>query len=204
VQLALRGIMLVNVPMMLGLAAVAEPLVLTLFGTRWLPAVPIMQVLCLGGVLWPLHVINLNVLLAQGYSHLFFRLEVAKKVLGVSFLAAGALFGVMGMAWSQVAFGPLAFAINAHYSKRFLDYGIVAQVRDLASMFAAAIAMAIGTYWIGTRLNLAPILELLVLTGLGSASYLLIVWLCRLAALRDVIEVVRSRKLTVPRTGSVT
>ncbi len=193
VQLALRGIMLVNVPMMLGLAAVAEPLVSTLFGARWLPAVPVMRVLCLGAVFWPLHVINLNALLAQGHSRLFFRLEVAKKVLGVSVLAVGAMYGMMGLAWSQVAFAVLAFGINAYYSNRLLGYGAVAQARDLAPTLAIAIPMAMGTYWVGTRMHLAPILELLALTGFGAASYLLVAWVCRLAALRDVIELLRSR-----------
>jgi len=197
-QLALRAIMLVNVPIMLGLAAVAEPLVLTLFGTRWLPAVPVLQVLCLGGVFWPLQVINLNALLAQGHSHLFFRLEMLKRVVGVSFLAIGALFGVMGIAWGQVAFGPLAFAINAHYSKRLLGYGVVAQTRDMAPALAIAIPMAIGTYWVGTFIHLGPAPKLLALTGLGATSYVLAAWVCRLAALRDVLDLAKTRTLSLP------
>src|SRR3712207_8274666 len=40
-RFAIRGATLINAPMMLGLAAVAEPLVLTLFGEKWLPATPV-------------------------------------------------------------------------------------------------------------------------------------------------------------------
>lgn len=202
VQLAMRGIMLLNVPMMLGLAAVADPLVLTLFGPHWLPAAPIMQVLCLGGIFWPLHVINLNVLLAQGHSHLFFRLEVAKKVLGLLFLVTGAYFGVMGMAWSQVAFGPVAFIINAYYSERFLGYGVLAQTRDLLSILAAASTMAALTYWAGLHVNLVPFAKLLTLVAVGGVSYALLVWGGRLAALQDVIEVIKSRRGSSPSMGS--
>lgn len=91
-RLAVRNIMFVNIPMMLGFAVVAEPVVLVLFGEQWLPVVPIFQVLCLGSLFWPLHVINLNVLVAQGHSNLYFRLEIINKVLGCSFLLVGVVF----------------------------------------------------------------------------------------------------------------
>jgi O-antigen/teichoic acid export membrane protein len=58
--------MFVNIPVLVGIIILAEPLVLTLFGEQWLSCVPILQVLGLGGLLWPLHVLNLNILMAQG------------------------------------------------------------------------------------------------------------------------------------------
>jgi teichuronic acid exporter len=198
VRLAVRGAMVLNVPMMLGLAAVAEPLVLTLFGARWLPAVRVTQVLCLGGVFWPLHVINLNVLMAQGHSHLFFRLEIVKKLLGVALLMAGTFYGVMGIAWSQVAFGVLAFAINAHYTKRHLDYGTFAQVRDFLPMIAIALPMALGVHWVGKQLRMAPALALVGLTALGGLIFFSFGWVCRLTALHDAIDLVWRRKRARP------
>lgn len=199
VRLALRGMMLLNVPMMLGLAAVAEPLVLALFGARWLPAVPVLRVLCLCAVFWPLHVVNLNVLMALGHSHLFFRLEVAKKVLGVALLAVGAFYGVMGIAWSQAAFGMMAFAINAHYTKRYLDYGVVAQTRDFLPMIAVALPMSVCVYWLGERLQLAPALELCALTTLGVLMFISISWAARLAALSDALDLFRRSRPAGPQ-----
>ncbi len=193
-QLALRAIMLLNVPMMLGLAAVAEPLVLALFGAKWLPAVPIMQVLCVGGVLWPLHVINLNVLMAQGYSDLFFRLEVIKQLLGVGLLAVGTYYGVMGVAWSQVVFGILAFAINAHYTKRHLNYSILAQARDFLPTIAISLPMALTVHWVGTQVRVAPAVKLISLTALGALIFLMLAWGFRLAALHDAFDLLKRRK----------
>jgi O-antigen/teichoic acid export membrane protein len=73
--------MFVNLPVLVGIIILAEPLVLTLFGEQWLPCVPILQVLGLGGLLWPMHVMNLNILIAQGRSDLNFRIEIFKKYL---------------------------------------------------------------------------------------------------------------------------
>ena len=78
---ALSTLAMVNFPLMIGLAVVAKPLVLVLLTEKWLPCVPYLQLLCMVGMLYPLHAINLNVLMAQGRSDLFFRLEIYKKVM---------------------------------------------------------------------------------------------------------------------------
>ena len=205
VQLALRGMMLVNVPMMLGVAATAEPLVLTLFGAKWLPSVPILQILSLGAVLWPLHVINLNVLMAQGHSHLFFRLEVAKKLLGSALLIAGTFYGIVGIAWSQVIFGIFAFAINAHYSKRFLNYGVFAQTRDFSAILTISIFMALGVYWANTQahllpVHLFPIVQLIALIVLGLVIFVGLAHIFRLTVLREVISLLQRRKDSIPHS----
>jgi teichuronic acid exporter len=193
VQLALRSMMLLNVPMMLGLIAVAEPLVLTLFGVRWLPAVPVMQVLCLGAVFWPLHVINLNVLMAQGHSNLYFRLEVIKKLVGVGLLIVGASYGVMGIAWSQVAFGALAFVINARQTKLHLNYGPLAQLCDFVPVVALAAPLTGVIYWLGARLQLAAAPRLLSSVAFGALLFVALGWVFRLTALRDTIDLFRQR-----------
>jgi teichuronic acid exporter len=85
VRFAVRNIMFVNILTMLTLMMIADSLVTILFGERWQAIVPIFWVLCLGSILWPLQVINLNALVAQGHSNLYFRLEIVNKALGCFF-----------------------------------------------------------------------------------------------------------------------
>ncbi|MBK6375906.1 MAG: lipopolysaccharide biosynthesis protein [Xanthomonadales bacterium] len=151
-QLSICGTMRMNAPLMLGGAALAEPLVRVVFGLRWLPAAPILSVLCLAGVLYPLHALNLHVLLAQGHSKRMFHIEVAKKIMGIALIVAGSFFGLIGIAWSQVAFSILSLALNTHYSGKFLGYGLVAQSRDVLPTVALALVMAavvaaLDHYW---------------------------------------------------------
>ena len=61
----------VVMPMMVGLALLARPVVIVLFGAKWLPCVPYLRILALAGALWPLHVANLDVLWAAGRSRPF-------------------------------------------------------------------------------------------------------------------------------------
>jgi O-antigen/teichoic acid export membrane protein len=191
VQHALRGMMLINMPMMLGLMAAAEPAVYVLFGHQWLPAVPILQVLCLAGIFWPLHVINLNVLTAQGHSRLFFRLEVIKKFIGVSFLLVGAAFGVMGIAWSQVIFGLLAFAINAHYTQVYLGYGAWQQTADFLPALALAAVMAALVYLLPVIMQMQQALLLLAQIAIGTAFFVAGCHVFKLSAYREAVDMAR-------------
>lgn len=190
-QLGIRGTMLLNVPMMLGMEVVAEPLVKVLFGVQWLPAVPILRVLCLSGILLPLHVLNLNCLMAQGHSRLMFRLELTKKVIGVVLLGAGTYFGVMGVAWAMVASSVVGLVINAHYTKRFLDYGAGAQLRDFLPTLVAGVAMAIMIAVLSEYWRAAALPKLIGLVATGAAVFFSIVSIARLDALKDVVALFR-------------
>lgn len=193
VRTALNGMMLINLPMMFGLMVTAENVVLVLFGEKWLPAAPILQVLCLAGVFWPLHVVNLVALQAQGHSDLFFRLEVIKKIIGVSFLLVGTLYGVIGIAWSQVAFGLVGFLVNAHYTRRYLDYGASNQAIDAMPVVALSIMMAVAVYWFGLATNLGPVLVLPIQVIGGAAVFFAVAKLVRLQALMDMLQLVRNK-----------
>ena len=51
VKKAVQMLALINFPIMIGLAAVAKPLVLVLLTEKWLPCVPYLQILCFVGLL---------------------------------------------------------------------------------------------------------------------------------------------------------
>jgi len=192
-RMAIRGLMFLSVPMMLGLMVVAEPLISTLFGARWLPVVPVMQVLCLSGVLWPLNTINLNLLLSQGHSPLFLRLELVKKSIGIGLLVAGSYFGMMGIAWSQVILSALSFVLASQFTQRQIGYGTLAQVRDLLPSLLVSIPMVACVYWAGLEFQLKPAIALVTLSLLGALVYFGVAWACRLAILRDAIALLKRR-----------
>jgi len=165
--------MFVNIPVLVGIIILAEPLVLTLFGEQWLPCVPILQVLGLGGILWPVHVLNLNILQAQGQSDLRFRIEIIKKVFAISLTVAASYYGVMAIAWAQVVLSVFGYFVNTHYTKVLLDYSGLKQLRDLAMNFVAVIPMAAAVYLMTNIMETLPLIELVVASTMGCGIYLL-------------------------------
>jgi O-antigen/teichoic acid export membrane protein len=169
--------MLINTPIMVGVITLAEPLVLTLFGAQWLPCVPILQVLGLGGLLWPMHVLNLNILIAQGRSDLFFWLTIFKKVFTISLTVAASFYGVMAIAWTQVAISILGYFANTHYTRVLLGYGGWKQLSDLTVNFVAVIPMAVVVYLMNDMMQASIFMKLIVASIMGGVVYLLT---CRL------------------------
>lgn len=171
--------MFINVPVTVGVIVLAEPLVLTLFGEQWRPCVPMLQVLGLGGILWPLSILNLNVLRAQGHSGLRLRIEVIKKAVAIILTVAASYYGIMAIAWAQVAVSVCTYSVNTYYTKVLLAYSGLRQLRDLAMNFVAVIPMAVAVYLMADLMQTLPIIELFAAGTLGCAVYLLTCrWLC--------------------------
>ncbi|MGD0960003.1 MAG: lipopolysaccharide biosynthesis protein [Methylomonas sp.] len=192
VQKALISIMIINIPAMLGLAVVAEPLVITLFGDKWLPSAPILKVLCIYGVLWPLHVINLNVLMAQGHSNLFFRIEIIKTVIAVSTILAASPYGLMAVVWSQVLVSLIGFFVNAYYTGVFIRYPAWRQILDISPYLVVASFMAIVIMQIDAYTSILAPIKLLLMTVSGALFYWLTCRLLKLSAFEMCTELVMS------------
>jgi O-antigen/teichoic acid export membrane protein len=202
---AVLGTMYVYVPIMLGLLAVAPLFVPAVFGSKWEASVPFLQVLCVAGVFWPLHAINLQALLGRGHSDLYFRLEVAKKVIGVAALVAGAFFGTMGVAMGQLVASLIALIINTHYSGSRLQYSLIEQLRDSGPSLLVGITMALAVS--ATSFVLAPFFgnASLVLLGLliviGGLVYSSLSWIFGLRALREMVEFAGSSRTNIQTKG---
>ncbi len=168
-----RLLMFVNLPAMLGVGLVASPLVEVLFGRRWLPSVPLLQILCLAATLWPLQVLNIGALVAQGHSGLLLQIEILKKSLGILLLVAACRWGLEAIAWSQVAMACIAFFINSYYSGRFLAFGGIAQLKAIWRTGLATLTMVIVVSAFNFYTELYPLQRLTTMVCVGASTYLL-------------------------------
>ncbi len=153
--------------LMLGLAAVAKPMVLVLIGEKWLPSVEFLQILCFSAMLYPLHAINLNMLQVKGRSDLFLILEIVKKIIAIGPIILGIFIGIKAMLLGSVFTGFISYYLNSYYSGRDLDYGIKEQINDVFPSFIIALSMA-AIVWSISLINISPfiLLPLQILAGL--------------------------------------
>ena len=197
IRKALTMLVMINFPMMVGLAIVAKPLVLVLLTEKWLPCVPYLQLLCVVGMLYPVHAINLNVLKAQGRSDLFFRLEILKKILVVIAIAVTYRWGIIAMIYGQIVTSCLAYFLNAYYTGKMLDYPITEQIRDLMPSLALAGIMGMGVYalkYVSITNQLALLLAQ-IMTGI--VIYTGICYIFRISSFMEIIEMIRSKLLNL-------
>ncbi len=197
VRMANSLAMIVTLPAMLGLAILSDLTIVTLFGEQWRPAAPILAILAVAGILVPIHVINLQVLLARAQSRRFFQLELIKKGGGLLFVVVGSLFGIEGLAWSVVLFSIVAVPINASPVKQLIGYGPLAQLWDLRGLAIPAAAMAGVLLLLKPMLPLSPLASLVLLTAAGGLTYLAVGLLLRSENFAEAREIA----LSVVRRG---
>lgn len=164
--------MLVTFACMLGLAAVAKPLVLLLIGEKWLVAVPFLQILCFAEMLYPLHAINLNILQVKGRSDLYLKLEVLKKAIGVIPVVLGIFVGIDYMLWGAVVLSFICYFLNSCYSGGLISYSAKEQIKDIFPCFIVSLLVA-SLMWGITflELNLFVILIFQLVTGICFAFF---------------------------------
>lgn len=182
--------MLLSLPLMAGLALLSDLVVLNLFGPKWMPSAPLLAITAIGGMLVPLHVLNLQLLLAQGDSRRFLRLEIQKKAVGVFIFGAGCFFGIAGVAYASIVFAIVAYIFNARPTRESISYGLLAQLYDLRGIFAAAVFMSAGVLALKSVLTLPPLPELAVLVGVGGVLYAGFGFVLRLHAFREGLDTV--------------
>ena len=193
VRRALTTMIFLNFPMMIGLLVIAKPLVLVLLKEKWLPCVSYLQLLCVMGLLHPLHVINLNLLKAKGRSDLFFRLELLKKILVVISIALTYRWGIQAMIYGQIGVSLLAYYLNSYYSGKLIGYPLKEQVFDLLPYLGMAVVMGIGVYairWFRFPNNCALLISQVLV---GMFIYAVISWLFRMPAFVEVIDISRGK-----------
>ena len=169
----IKSTMLISFACMLGLAAVARPLIIILIGEKWLPAVGFLQIICFSGMLYPLHAINLNILQVKGRSDLFLRLEIIKKIIAVGPLVLGVLFSIEYMLWGSVCTSLIAYFLNSYYSADLIDYPTKEQIKDILPTFLVSFVTA-AAMWSLTLLSLSNWLLLPLQCSLGIALAVLI------------------------------
>lgn len=138
--------MLITFVCMLTLAAIAKPMIIVLIGEQWLPCVPMLQIICLSMMLYPLHAINLNMLQVQGRSDLFLKLEIIKKCIGIGPILLGIFVNIYCMLIGSVVSGLFCYYLNARYSGPFLNYSISQQIKDILPSFIIALLVSLIVY----------------------------------------------------------
>ncbi len=184
---------LVNFPLMVGLALTARPVVRVLLTEKWMGAVPWLQLLCLANLLYPFHVLHLNLLTAQGRSDLFFRLEVIKKILILILIAITCFWGVTGMLWGQVVMSVLGYYLNSYYTTRLIGYSLREQLADLAPYAAVTAVMGVGVYVIQSLPFTGPAVSLLLGILLGVSLYVTLSYLLGLSAFLEMTSAAKDR-----------
>lgn len=180
-------------PMMIGMAAVAKPMVILLLTEKWVACVPFVQISCITLAFYPIHIANLQAINAMGRSDIFLKLEIIKKIVGLGLLIAAVPFGVYVMVWFKALSSLIATFINAYPNKKLLGYSYLEQIKDLLPAILSASMMGIVVWGI-ELLNLNVVVTIVIQMILGIAVYLGIAKIFKFECLEYLVRMLKRKE----------
>ena len=179
-------------PIMIGMAALAYPLVISLVTDKWAQCVPYLQVICFASMWYPVHAINLNLLQVKGRSDLFLRLEIIKKAIITVAIFICVPFGVMGICIGSVCTSIICLAINTYYTGKLIHVGFFRQMMDMTPTLLASLAMGTIVYFAVMPFD-SDVIKLVIGIPVGVIVYLSIAKVFRMPELQEAIDIIHRR-----------
>lgn len=177
-------------PSMIGLAAIAKPLIIVLLTEKWNDTILLLQIICFSMMWYPIHSLNLNLLEVKGRSDLFLRLEIIKKILYIIIVCVSVWFGVVGLCVGGVVCSLLCLVINTYYTGRLIKVGFKVQMLDILPILINSLIMGIIVFSFSIITN-----NSIVSLGMGVVSgvfyYIISSYFFKFPELNECIEIIR-------------
>jgi PST family polysaccharide transporter len=168
----------VALPVGVGVALVADPLVRLTMGEKWLPAVLVIQALSAVFALQTLGTLSQPLAMAAGETRLLFNRDLQAFSMRLPFIIAGMYFwGLPGVIYARVLTGSIAIVLHMQVVKRVTGLAmwtqLAANMRSLISAGLMAVAVILAGLAVGDASGQwALVGKIALLAGLGAVIYL--------------------------------
>lgn len=193
---AVGAIAFVTLPVMVGAAVVAEPMVHAVLGEKWVGLIPLLWFMAPAGALGALVSAVNTIYSAKGRADWMFRWGLASGAVRLAAFAIGLQWDLQGLAIAYLVVMVVETPVGYAIVLRLIEMPLRAMARVLAPYFVMTAAMAAGA-WLTVRLlestGATPWAQLGAAVGVGALVYGgLALWI-RPPALRDVRTLATSR-----------
>lgn len=180
-------------PLMLGLAAVAEPFVKIVLTDQWLPCVTLLQIFCVIYLFQPIHTANMQAIKAIGRSDVYLKLEIVKKVIELAVLLIVMWIGVEAIVISMAILTTAFTFVNAYPNKKLLNYSFKQQMGDILPPVCMSLVMAIIVYFFG-KIPMNAYVSFGAQIVLGIIVYFVLSFITKNSELKYFIDLIRRKK----------
>lgn len=174
-------------PLMMGIAALAEPAVRLLLTEKWLDAVPLMRILCFAYVWWPASNMSWQLLNAKHRSDYGLKSEIIKRIVGIVILLFSFFGGIQMVCVGIMIYSIVDIYVLTLFTKRILDkVTFVEEMKVLLPILVNAMVMGgcvylldcvfcsdVASIAIGVATGIMVYSVITLLTGSKEAHYLL-------------------------------
>lgn len=185
---------LVSFPIFLGLAALAPELIRLLLGPKWIPSIPVIQVLAFIGLLHSVYYFNATVIMAMGKPSWKLLINFINSIANLISFAIAVQFGIVAVAAAFVIRGYVLSPIEFWLVGKLIRINAFTYLSNYIAPLAGSLAMVATIfatkYFIGSFVSLYVLLGICVV--ISPLVYALTIFLVAPALFRQVLDLVQS------------
>lgn len=165
-------------PLGVGFAMVAHPLILLLMGEKWLPVVQVIQVISCVFVLQTIGSQVHPLAMALGETKVLFKRDLISFFIRLPIIIAGLLMaGLIGVVYGRAISGTISLLINMHLISKMIPLSVLSQLKANIRSLLSVTLMAVGLLLIRSIMGNATtpvglITELIILCSSGALIYI--------------------------------
>lgn len=183
----LRFTSFVSFPAMFGLALIAREVIVITITARWLPAVPVMHILCIWGAFMPLATLYSGMFNSINRPRIYMWCTIALGLVQIGVLLASYPFGLRTMLGVYAAINVLWLLVWQRFARRCIGLRLIDALRSVVPYMVTAAAVMALTWW-ATRLIDDPWLSLVAKVAMAAALYLLAMWALGSVMMRECLD----------------
>jgi O-antigen/teichoic acid export membrane protein len=196
----LRFTAFVSFPLMFGFSLVSAEFIGIIAPSKWLTAIPFLQVLCIGGAFLPLAALYSNFIISRGKSDIYMWNTIAQSAVILANLFAVQYFhlnwfgfsGIQLMVVNYVIIIALWMFVWHYFVWRELRLSLTSALLDVLPFCLVAVFAMVATYF-ATAAITNNYLLLISRILMAAAIYIGVLWILKASILRECIGYIRKR-----------
>lgn len=195
---AARMLTFIAMPLYLGIAVVARPMVATLLGDKWLEMVPIISGLAIAMPFFALQIICSPTTNALGQPKIYVRSSFAGAVIMATSFYIGSYWGSQGLVHAWQIASPSLLIVTLALTLPVIGVRAGTLFFAVLPSIAAAMAMAAIVSWSAPYLTHLPAaLQLASLAAIGGVTYFALLWKFSRQTITDLYRIIVKRDTAV-------
>lgn len=188
----LRFTAFLSFPAMFGLAIISNEFILLTIGKRWIDAVPLLQMLCIGGAFVPFYTLYQNVAISNGRSDIYMFCNIAQIVLQLVIIGFFYHLGINTMVMVYTLFTIAWLFVWQWTARRIIGLRFREVIKDVMPTLCIALLVMATTYFV--TLSLHHLLLLLICRILIAALlYAAIIKLLHVEMMDELLLFIKKR-----------
>ena len=188
----LRFTAFLSFPAMFGLTIISNEFILLTIGKRWIDAVPLLQMLCIGGAFVPFYTLYQNVAISNGRSDIYMFCNIAQIVLQLVIIGFFYHLGINTMVMVYTLFTIAWLLVWQWTARRIIGLRFWEVIKDVMPTLCIALLVMATTYFV--TLSLHHLLLLLICRILIAALlYAAIMKLLHVEMMDELILFIKKR-----------